>query len=153
MSKEIIVIIGPARAGKSTFANWMSLHFGGKNSGTSRVVYELMAKARGCTLEDLYAIPKEELRPHLIEFADSLCDIYPDILSKKLINDGYTIIDGVRRLQELKELRENYITTVYYVKRDHGTVDDNFNIPEQCAEFIVDNNGGLNEFKIRPNLL
>jgi len=148
IKSRITVILGPARAGKTTFANWLSRQNGEKTSGTSRTVYELMANARGCPLEELYRVPKEILRPHLIKFADSLCDIYPDILSRKLIMDGYTILDGIRRQAELDELRKNYEVRVFYVKRDKGIVKDNFNIPIHEADYIVDNNGDYGQFKI-----
>lgn len=148
---KLIVIIGPARAGKTTFAKWLAQCKGEKTSGTSAVVYELMAKARGCPLEELYKVPKELLRPHLITFADALCDIYPDILSQGLIQEGVTIIDGIRRRAEFEELDKKYNLTVYFVKRDIGTVKDNFELTEDDADFIVDNNYEINQFKILPN--
>lgn len=148
---RLTVVIGPARAGKTTFSQWLVDQKGGKASGTSQIVYKAMAKARGCSVEELYKIPKESLRPHLIEFADFLCDIYPDILSEALIKEGVTIIDGIRRQAELDELRRKHEIEVFYVKRSRGTVKDNFAIDESCADFIVDNNGRMNEFIVYPN--
>jgi hypothetical protein len=153
MTKKITVVIGPARAGKTTFANWLSRQNGEKTGGTSQIVYKLMANARGCPLEELYRVPKELLRPHLIKFADSLCDIYPDILSAGLLMEGITVIDGIRRREELEELARKHDIEVYYVKRDKGTVKDNFELVEDDADFIVDNNGNMEQFKIFPNPL
>ena len=149
---NIIVIIGPARSGKTTFATWLSRQNKENASGTSRVVYDLMAKARGCTLEELYSIPKESLRPHLIKFADGLCDIYPDILSRKLIQDGYTIIDGIRRQSELDELKKHYKVEVYFIKRIDGILKDNFAISPKEADWVVDNTGDYLNFKITKQI-
>jgi hypothetical protein len=149
MKPSVIVIIGRARAGKTTFAEWYQKIYGGKIARTSDVVYEVMAKARNCNVEDLQKLPKEELRPNLIKLADFLCDVQPDFLSKALIQRGINVIDGVRRVSELEELRKQAFVTTYYVYRREGTVDDNFAIPHTEADFFVDNNYGINKFKVR----
>ena len=145
--QEVIVVIGKARAGKTTFSNFLAKEMGLKASGTSQIVYEAMAKARGCTTDELYAIPKEELRPDLITFADYLCDMQPDILSSTLIKRGYTIIDGIRRLSELEALQEKYNLIVLYVIRGEGEKKDNFNIPFNIADHAIYNYGDLTELE------
>jgi len=82
----IIIVIGKACAGKTTFARALAKALGTKSACTSDIVYEVVALARGCTVNELKSIPKEELRPCLIKTADYLCDIQPDFLSQALIN-------------------------------------------------------------------
>lgn len=145
MSKDIIVVIGKARAGKSTFSRLISAILGVEYNGTSKVVYEAMALARGCSVEDLYSLPKEELRPHLIKFADYLCDMKADILSEATIKRGFSIVDGVRRLQELDALKKNPDFDIFtiYIDRKHGALEDNFNIPASEADLVVYNDASL----------
>jgi len=145
---KLTVIIGKACAGKSTFAQWLIKQTGEKAGRTSSIIYEAMAKARGCTVKDLEDLPKEELRPKLIALGDFMCDIQPDILSQALVQRGITVIDGVRRKSELEALREKHEIFVYYIRRDKFTVSDNFELDERDAHYIVDNNGEMNEFKI-----
>jgi adenylate kinase family enzyme len=147
---NIKIVIGRAQSGKTTFSRFLAKEFGEKTLGTSDIVYKAMAKARGCPLEELCRVPKELLRPHLMEFADYLCDIYPDILSEGIIQEGATIIDGVRRTEELLVLRQKYNASVYYVEREIGTVDDNFEIDISLADYVVDNNREIGDFIIQP---
>ena len=150
MKEIVFLIIGPARAGKTTFANFLSETTGLKATGTSQVVYEIIAAARDCTVEDLLQIPKEELRPTLIKTADYICDIHPDTLSLKLLNDGYRIIDGIRRQEELGFLRcqPNYDVFTIYIDRDpQYTVPDNFDIKKEWANQIIENDGSIQDLK------
>ena len=151
--QKVIVVIGKARAGKTTFANFLAKEMGLKTSGTSRIVYETMAKARGCTVEDLNKIPKEELREHLIALADYMCDMKPDILSSTLIKQGYLIIDGIRRHAELEALKENFDLTIVYLLRKEGTKPDNFNIPTWIADHKIYNDEGLTELEKSAKVL
>jgi dephospho-CoA kinase len=145
--QELIVVIGKARTGKTTFANHLAEGLGVKAAGTSDVVYEAMAKARNCTVEDLNNIPKEELRPQLITFADFLCSLYPSVLSEGLIRQGVVIIEGIRRVEELIELSMNHLVThVYYMERD-AAIDDNFSIEKAESDHIIENNGSLEDLK------
>lgn len=152
---KITVIIGPARAGKTTFANWLVSKRGGdaKTAGTSEIIYEAMQKATGKSLAELKSVPKEELRPRLIEFADYLCDIYPDILSRALVQRGVNIIDGIRRREELQWLKDKYDTEIFYIERYEGVVKDNFELNPSDADYIVDNTGPLSPdgFEINSN--
>jgi dephospho-CoA kinase len=145
--QKVIVVIGKARAGKTTFSNFLAKEMGLKTSGTSKIVYEVMAKARGCTIEELNEIPKEELRPHLIALADHLCDMQPDILSRTLIKRGYLVLDGIRRHAELEALKENFDLEIVYILREKGTKVDNFNIPTWVGDHKIYNNGSLTDLE------
>jgi len=150
MKEIVFLIIGPARAGKTTFANFLSEITGLKAAGTSQVVYEVIAAARNCTVEDLLQIPKEELRPTLIKTADYICDIHSDTLSLKLLNDGYRIIDGIRRSEELRSIKSHpkYDVFVVYIDRDpQYTVSDNFNINKGWGNQIIENDGSIQDLE------
>jgi dephospho-CoA kinase len=145
MSRKIIIVIGRARSGKSTFSNYLSTISGIKYAGTSDVVYKYMALARNVDVEELYKIPKEELRPNLITFANALCEIYPIFLSEALIKDGCSIIEGIRRKSELEALKRKYDTYVVYIDRDEGTVNDNFEMDRHDADHIITNYSDLDD--------
>ena len=149
--KSVIVIIGKARAGKTTFAKYLADLYGTKSAGTSDIVYKAMAIARNCKEEELRQIPKEELRPVLIDFANYLCSVVPDFLSSAIIQEGFDVIDGIRRRSELEALAAKHNIAVYFVDRTEGVVEDNFELDKDDADFIVDNNGKLGDFKITEN--
>jgi cytidylate kinase len=140
---KIIVVIGKARAGKTTFSKYLSTITGAKCAGTSDVVYKYMALARNVDVKELYKIPKEELRPNLISFANALCEVYPIFLSEALIKNGVSIIEGVRRKSELDALRNLYDVYAVYIDRDQGTVSDNFEMDHHDADHIVINHSDL----------
>lgn len=143
----IVLIIGRARAGKTTAAKFLEHFSDWKSASTSEIVYDVVALATNTSVEELKKIPKESIRPTLIDTADYLCDIYPSILSEGLIKKGYKIIDGIRRTKEMDSLSgKNYGLFVIYLKRNES-IDDNFNIGEDYADVIVDNNGTLGELK------
>jgi len=140
---KMIIVVGRARSGKTSFSEMLSSILGLKTAGTSKIVYEVVAKARGCTVADLLALPKEEIRPTLIDVADFLCDGKVDVLSEMLYNRGYRILDGIRREEELKAIIHNHECFVVYMQRDKGTVDDNFNILPTKFMRLIENNGTL----------
>jgi dephospho-CoA kinase len=144
----IICVIGRARSGKTTASNILSEITGIPTASTSDIVYNIMALASGCTVSELKSMPKEILRPQLIDIANYLCDIDPSILSKGLVQKGYKIVDGIRRETELLDLKKTYENEILITLiKSNRSINDNFNIPDHYADIIIDNNGTMEELK------
>lgn len=141
--KNIIVVIGRARSGKTTFSKFVENKYKIKSGGTSDAVYKFMAIARNCTVSELKKIPKEKIRDNLIRFGNSLCSVYPIFLSEYLINNNIVLIEGIRRRDELELLREKYNVLVYYIHRNNGTISDNFDMCKDDSDVVIHNTGSL----------
>lgn len=132
MQAPVFFIVGPVDHGKSTSRKILSGVTHLKGGSCSDVIYAILAKRRGVSVESLRAIPKEELRPTLIALGDYVCcvvdadgkqvvlhevpvnaevdgEIYrsPSALIRTLYLNGYNVIDGVRRRLELQHARDH----------------------------------------------
>lgn len=135
MNPPVFFIVGPVGHGKTTAREILSelTHLTG--ASCSDVIYAVLAALRGVSVEDLRALPKEELRPVLIEVGDWICQTgrfnpvehpdaalseavavnnpqileqlfrHPSALVRTLYLNGRNVIDGVRRGLELSDAR------------------------------------------------
>ncbi len=164
--KAVYIFIGPPAHGKTLARKIFCELTGMKGGSTSDVIYTLMARFSGVSEAELREIPKEELRPKLIELGDYLCDrsndlsknafkdpipenIYrgPSVLTRALFLTGFFAFDGVRRKSELEEIR--FIVSwlglepfVLWVHRDEApSIADNTEVTIEDATHVIANNG------------
>lgn len=124
MQAPVIFVVGPVGHGKTTSREILSRITHLKGGSCSDVIYAVLAARRGVSVQSLREIPKEELRPLLIEVGDWLCGqigvlsevpTHPEVdetvfrapsaLIRTLYLNGYNVIDGVRRKLELQDAR------------------------------------------------
>lgn len=143
LKDRVILVIGPAKAGKDTVSKMLSELLDKKYAGTSDILYNIYSICTNKSVNELKHIDKELLRSSLIELGNYLTDDHPIFLSEKLLAQGYTIINGIRRKAELDYLQFKVVNAfVIYVDRNTG-ISDNFNISKDRADIVVENNEDL----------
>jgi len=161
MNKEYkfprLLIIGPARWGKDSFAELLNEHFGLKFVSSSQAaadifIYNELKEIYGYTTpEQCY----EDRFNHRSEWFNMICDYNKDDkarLAKGILelNDCYV---GMRSRDEIEEcMNQGLFDLIIWVdasKRLPTENSDSFNIDPSCADIIVDNNGTLEEFKTK----
>lgn len=123
----VIFVIGPVGHGKTTVREILvKLLRPLRGASCSDVIYHFLAVRKGVSVESLKALPKEQLRPELIEAGDFLCgqigalkelpkndavdkEVYrhPSAIIRTLYMNHYNIIDGVRRRLELVHAKDH----------------------------------------------
>lgn len=106
----IIAVAGKPRHGKSTTATLLSAITGLPWGDTSSLIYQEVAKDEGVSTAELRKQPKNVIRPKLIAKGDELCSEDPAFLLKHLVNNGVSILSGLRKLPELAALRLHFPT-------------------------------------------
>lgn len=129
-SHPLIFVLGPAGHGKTTVRKMIEEKLGVPGDSTSNVLYAFLSMLTGKSEEELHAIPKEELRPRLIEFGDWFTmhreDVSPELMAmfdpeqakhlgqigervrdpaalvRMLFLAGVRVYDGVRRVREFR---------------------------------------------------
>ena len=129
-SHPLIFVLGPAGHGKTTVRKMIQEKLGVPGDSTSNVLYAFLSMLTGKSEDELHAIPKEELRPRLIELGDWFTmhreDISPELaamfnpeqakhvpqigervrdpaaLVRMLFLAGARVYDGVRRIREFR---------------------------------------------------
>ena len=164
--KAVYVFIGPPAHGKTLARKIFCELTGVKGASTSDVIYALMARFTGVSEAELREVPKEELRPKLVELGNYLCgnsnelsknafkdpipdSIYrgPSMLTRTLFHTGFRAFDGIRRKAELEEFRYimNWLgiqTFVIWVHRDGlASVADNTEVTVEDATTVLANTG------------
>lgn len=119
----VIFVVGPVGHGKTTVREiFVRLLKPLRGASCSDVIYHFLSVRKGVSVEALKALPKEQLRPELIEAGDFLCGSigelkeapsnkeidgvvyrHPSALIRTLYMNGYNVIDGVRRRLELQD--------------------------------------------------
>lgn len=142
-------IIGRARAGKSTFAEYLSEILGLQCSNTSDWLVEV-EKFRRRKLHDLEptALPspdfnKNEMRSWLIALGDAVCAQQPDFLIEQALKRG-AVITGIRRKEEFDYLPKDVI--VIFIDRAES-IADNFDIAKDKARYVIMNDGSLEDLR------
>ncbi len=122
-SPPVIFVVGPVGHGKSAAREILARLTHLKGASCSDVIYAFLAFRKDVSQESLRALPKESFRPQLIEAGDFMvgtldavneqtaksaeldASIYrrPSALIRTLYQNGYNVIDGVRRRAELVE--------------------------------------------------
>jgi hypothetical protein len=145
--------MGKPRVGKSTVATILGDLLQLKWGDTSDVIYKTIATRKGTTVDKLKEIPKEELRPELIEVGNYLCDQSPIALSYGLIKGGTSIVCGIRRKKEfnclltkLEALQVPY-TTIFVKNKNVPDIKDNLEVTEDDCSIVINNDSGLSDLK------
>lgn len=172
MQAPVFLLIGPPHHGKTEARKILSELTFQKGESTSTVIYSFLAHRSKTPVEELKQIPKESYRDTLIEAGDFLVGkidkihlpaadehfeqgVYriPSGLVRTLYMNGFNVIDGVRRREELsdsiKHLDWNGVRTlVIWVERP-GTevIQDNSELTQADAHEVVINDGTLDELK------
>jgi hypothetical protein len=168
----VVLFIGQPRHGKTTARKILSEMIGQPGASCSDVIYPLLAKHLKMTEAELRAMEKEETRPMLVEFGDYLCGktqhlsvvpggtpgpgVYfrsPSTLFRSLYLMGIRIIDGVRRKEELDEIRQilhwlNVPLVVFWVERPgNPPTGDNTAVTSKDADAVLLNDGTPTQLK------
>jgi dephospho-CoA kinase len=146
-------IIGRARAGKSTFAEYLADALGLTCANTSDwlVEVERFRRHRLNVLEP-EAMPsplfnKSEMRSWLIALGDAVCASHSGFLIEQALKRG-TVITGIRRKEEFECLPKDVI--VVFIERA-DSVADNFDVPKDKARFVIVNDGSLDDLRDKAN--
>lgn len=142
-----VVVIGPAKSGKTSFAEYLGRHLNQRVADTSQWLIDVetyrqkrIAEQRGI---EYTGFEKDNARQELAALGDAVCFIQPSFLIEQALKRG-DIVTGIRRLDELRSLSRNEILVVY-VKRPGVDVADNFDIPISMADFVIENDGNLDK--------
>jgi dephospho-CoA kinase len=172
MERTILGITGELYAGKTTAAEFLTKRFGVKNLRFSKLLDEI-----------LMVLGIEKTRKSEQDLAEVLRKLYGEaVLARALLEDldGKTdkvvIIDGIRKAEELDELRKNPNFCLIYVKAsfenrfkrmkarqqkigesdqteddlreaEKHNADEHLREFEDYADYIVENNGTVEEFE------
>lgn len=159
-------VIGPARAGKSTFATYLAEALGTKAVDTSEWLVQVESKRQEVLQERFKSTtwlyepvldgyyksgwdpdrnrPAREL---LIALGDAVCALQPDFLIEQCLKKG-DIIVGIRRQSEFDHLPDG--VQVVWIDRTgttDGTDSKHLDIPRSVADVIVNNNGSLDDLR------
>jgi hypothetical protein len=150
VSDPLFIITGPPRHGKDTFGVMLGEALGTPEVGaTSDVIYDELARRLGVRVEALKRIPKEDLRPALIELGDLMTENNPAALSDAL-RGRFLVISGVRRVREFLFAPEPKI--LIWMSRAGGPViKDNTDfalrdLAQEVVEFQHGDFAGMREF-------
>ena len=139
MSK--FAFIGLKQSGKSTAARMVADLIGGVSIDTSTIIYEELAKSLSKPVDEICAMPKEDIRHLLIEFGDRLCKDDPLALIRDKIAAPSYAIAGIRKRDQLEALPSDVIT-IWIERLNHRiTGRDNLEVEANDARIIVLNNG------------
>lgn len=121
----VFFIVGPVGHGKTTSREILARLTRLRGGSCSDVIYAFLAARHDTTVDELRKVPKEELRPKLIQAGDFLCGMdapmevaskpqvdnevfrHPSALIRTLYMNGYNVIDGVRRRLELQHAKDH----------------------------------------------
>lgn len=145
-----LAIIGKKQSGKSTAAAMIGRSFIPTVPivDTSNVMYKILAEQLGITESQLRQLPKEEIRPRLIEIGDQLTRDNPLAIVEDSILDGEFAIAGIRTSDQLEALKKRCpMTTVLWVDRENHNPGgaDNLALTPGDADVVVVNNGATFE--------
>jgi hypothetical protein len=171
----VVVFIGPPHHGKTTARKIFCELTPLSGASTSDVIYSVMSRLLGCSYEELRAQPKEELRPRLIELGDWLCGVDNGLPSFSLDDEkratldslhrsesalcrvaflsGCHALDGIRRVNELEHFKHHVgwlglpVIVVWVHRPGHPTVQDNTSLTEAHADYVIVNDGSVDDLK------
>lgn len=177
MQQPVLLIIGPPRHGKTEARKLLAELTFMRGESTSTVIYKFLSVRRNVSAESLLQLPKESLRPDLIEAGDFLVgaidkiaapaanpavekEVYriPSTLVRTLYLSGYNIIDGVRRKAELtdsvKHLEWNGVRSIvlWIFNPNADLIKDNTELTAADATDIIVNDGTREELRTQLKL-
>jgi hypothetical protein len=174
----VIFVLGPPGHGKTLARKLLAELVVQTGRSTSEAIYHFIALMRGVTVASLRDIPKEELRPLLIQVGDYIVGARPDIpledpkdpgafsvftndmyrgpsaLVRMLYLGGANVIDGVRRTAELASAKEHLEWNgvphyTIWIERSQGPViPDNTELTALDADEVVMNDGTPEELRV-----
>lgn len=178
MQPPVIFVIGPPHHGKTEARKILAELTFLKGESTSTIIYSFLAHRRKVAVDELLRLPKEDIRPELIEAGDflvgqldriSLDAVDPEIdkvvyripsaLIRTLYLSGYNVIDGVRRRSELSQAVDHLTwngvrSVIIWVERPGvDTIQDNTELTKFDATDIVYNDGTLDDLKAKLKLV
>ncbi len=152
-----LLIIGHARSGKDACAEILRHHMGLTFESSSVKAAEIFIYDK---LKDKYGYKTpvecfEDRVNHRAEWHDLICDYNKEDkarLAKDILKDSDCYV-GMRSGEEIEEcVRQKIFSLIIWVDASQRVPDegkDSFNIDKSYADFIIDNNGTLEEFERR----
>lgn len=139
--------IGLKMSGKSTASNIVSEILRCRAVDTSDMIYDRLAAELGVTLGDLRAMPKEDIRPKLIEIGDRLSKTDPLALIRPVMKSKSFTIAGIRKRDQLEALPKD--VQVVWINRNDHTPDslDNLDIDPTGHCIVINNGSCMIEFR------
>jgi hypothetical protein len=139
---RLILVCGSVQSGKSTARKLLSQYLERKGGSCSDVIYAILARRKGITVDQLRTLPKEEVRPELIALGNAMCAADPLYLIGNLVWSGCSIIDGVRRKEEFKAAVHRFSPVTIWVENPNSPqlADNNEIVAGMCMHKI--NNSG-----------
>ena len=144
-----ILIVGKPKSGKDTAGNLLAEITGEKKMTCSDIIYEDLACLLRVQLSSLRALDKESIRHILVAHGNHLCAKFPASLAVSCVQHGAKIICGIRRYEELNCFLDRYPEAkVIWVERPEiFEIRDNTEICKEMADFIVINDGTIEQLK------
>ncbi len=177
MQAPVLFLVGPVGHGKTTAREILVRLTHQRGASCSDVIYHFLAQRNNVSVEQLKQIPKEELRPKLVEAGDFLCGTlegihevakneevdkevfrHPSALIRTLYMNGYNIIDGVRRRLELEDARKhlewNGVRSFIFHIHDprKPLLKDNSEDLTGLADNLISNDGTESDLEIKLKL-
>lgn len=100
MTTPVLFLTGLPQHGKSTARKFLCDRLRLSGASCSDFIYPTLAKLWGLEEAALRALPKEELRPHLVALGDLMTAQDAGRLVDLALQDGRRVIDGIRRISE-----------------------------------------------------
>lgn len=174
MQPPVIFVIGPVGHGKTTAREILVELTHLRGGSCSDIIYNFLALRKEVSVESLRQLPKESLRPELIEAGDFLCGSagelkevpknaeieqavfrHPSALIRTLYMNGINIIDGVRRRLELQDAKSHLdwngvrSLTIHVLKPNEPWVKDNSEDLRELADESIANDGTVEKLRAR----
>lgn len=143
-----VAVIGRPQHGKTSFSRMLSELTGRKAGMTSRVILDFLGKLDGKEYgSDWHALVSPEemnvLRKRMIVTGDALASLRPHIFSETLYNEGVTIVDGIRRKEELARWCEEMdkagtpVHRVWINRPGTPWIEDNTTVTADMADTVI----------------
>jgi hypothetical protein len=147
-----ILFVGHGRSGKDTACEHFAKLTGLRNAGaTSKYLCGYVAAKLGLSVEEAYARRHEsdEMRTFWYHAGNELREKGPTTLVRMALANG-EITGGVRDLVEIVAARkEGLVDLIVWVENDRVKPDPTVMFTSKEADFVVENNWGLEEFHNR----
>lgn len=126
-------------------AGLISTRFGVSFANTSDTIYETIAEREGVSLDLVHSMPKEALRPRLIEVGDKLCDEHGLAYLALTQLAKHDVVCGIRKPKELALVRSEYSDClfIWVIRPDQKLIKDSTQLSHKDADLVIVNSGSL----------